>query len=76
MRLSVSAVLFASAWFFGIFGFAAAGDAWYVCPDGNQCSDAIRTLLFSTTVVVFFLTASFLLLRSHLSKRKSDISEF
>jgi hypothetical protein len=75
MRLLLSVVLFASAWFFGIFGFAAAGDAWYVCPNGNQCSDAIVTFLFSGTIVFALLTASFLLMRSHLIKRKSDTSE-
>jgi hypothetical protein len=36
---------------YGVAGFAAWADAWHVCPDGNQCSDAVDVMLLSAIVL-------------------------
>jgi hypothetical protein len=35
---------------YGMVGFAAWSDAQNVCPDGNQCSDAISSMWFGGAV--------------------------
>jgi hypothetical protein len=44
-------ILVAIAAIFGFFGFAAMSDMAYVCPDGNQCPDAVSTIWLSAVVV-------------------------
>jgi hypothetical protein len=51
-------ILVAIAAIFGFFGFAAMSDMAYVCPDGNQCSDAVSTIWLSVAVVVVCVAAA------------------
>jgi hypothetical protein len=48
---SVFAVSMALALICGFAGIAAWSDAQHVCPDGNQCSDSIGTMLVGAGVL-------------------------
>jgi uncharacterized BrkB/YihY/UPF0761 family membrane protein len=55
-----------------IFSFAfvvAYSDSQFVCPDGNQCSDAKSTMLFSLSGVLIALLFMFLCFRFVRNKR-------
>ncbi len=45
---------------FGLFMTAALLDARYVCPNGNQSSDAIGTASLAGTLTLALLVAAFL----------------
>jgi TRAP-type C4-dicarboxylate transport system permease small subunit len=67
MRFVVSAACAALALFIGFIGWA---DTQYVCPDGNQCSDATSTMWLSLAMVFTLLLAAFLVTHSPGAKHK------
>ncbi len=58
-----------SALFFSFVFAVAYSDAQFVCPDGNQCSDAESAMLFSVSGVLVALLFTFLCFRVVKNKR-------
>lgn len=54
---------------FGFFGLVAWADAQDVCPNGNQCSDAMSTVWLGLVVVVVAICLSIAII--WLSRRRA-----
>ena len=69
MRLVIATILALLAVFAGFIGLVAWSDGQHVCPEGNQCSDAVMTMLACATLAIVLLAGSFVLARS---RRRKD----